>query len=45
YKIACLEEIAYNNNWIDNEILEKRALLLSKSNYGQYLYKILSQGK
>lgn len=45
YKIACLEEIAYNNKWINDEILEKRALLLSKSNYGQYLYKILNQGR
>ncbi|MBZ7949044.1 glucose-1-phosphate thymidylyltransferase RfbA [Campylobacter molothri] len=45
YKIACLEEIAYNNGWINNEVLSQRAKLLSKSSYGIYLNRLLNQGK
>ncbi len=37
YKIACLEEIAYNNGWINKEQVLKIAKPLSKNNYGQYL--------
>ncbi|MEK6659673.1 MAG: glucose-1-phosphate thymidylyltransferase RfbA [Campylobacterota bacterium] len=37
YKIACLEEIAYNNGWISKEKLLEVARVLSKSGYGQYL--------
>jgi glucose-1-phosphate thymidylyltransferase len=39
-KIACLEEIAFNNRWITIEQLYERANLLHKTNYGQYLMKI-----
>lgn len=45
YKIACLEEIAYNNGWINNEVLSQRTKLLSKSSYGNYLNRLLNQGK
>lgn len=41
YKIACLEEIAYHNGWINEKELLKRAEALSKSGYGQYLYGLL----
>ncbi|HEC1774861.1 TPA: glucose-1-phosphate thymidylyltransferase RfbA [Campylobacter lari] len=41
YKIACLEEIAFRNGWIDEAKLLKRAKLLEKSGYGNYLQKIL----
>ena len=41
YKIACLEEIAYNNNWIDKEKVLKIAAPLSKNGYGQYLKKLV----
>lgn len=41
YKIACLEEIAFRNGWIDETKLLKRAKLLEKSGYGNYLQKIL----
>ncbi|MCV3395182.1 glucose-1-phosphate thymidylyltransferase RfbA [Campylobacter lari] len=41
YKIACLEEIAFRNEWIDEAKLLKRAKLLEKSGYGNYLQKIL----
>ena len=37
YKIACLEEIAYNNGWINKEQVLKIAEPLSKNSYGQYL--------
>lgn len=38
--VACLEEIAYNNGFIDREKLLKRAEELKKTEYGQYLFKI-----
>ncbi|EAJ1254686.1 glucose-1-phosphate thymidylyltransferase RfbA [Campylobacter lari] len=44
YKIACLEEIAFRNGWINEIKLLKRAKLLEKSGYGSYLKKILNQG-
>ena len=37
YKIACLEEIAYNYGWIGKEEVLKIAGPLSKNGYGQYL--------
>tara|TARA_B100000579_G_scaffold251089_1_gene206558 strand:- start:818 stop:1684 length:867 start_codon:yes stop_codon:yes gene_type:complete len=36
-KIACLEEIAYNNKWISNKELLKQTEELSQTEYGQYL--------
>ena len=36
-KIACLEEIAYNNGWIDKEKLGKACELYQKNQYGRYL--------
>ena len=41
-KIACLEEIAYNNGWINKILLEKAANLYSKSSYGKYLSDLLN---
>ncbi|MBV1872305.1 MAG: glucose-1-phosphate thymidylyltransferase RfbA [Gammaproteobacteria bacterium] len=41
-KVACLEEIAYQNGWIDKEQLSKKASALKKTGYGQYLSKILN---
>lgn len=38
--ICCPEKIAYENGWIDDEMLEKRSDLLHKNNYGKYLKKI-----
>ena len=37
YKIACLEEIAYNSGWIDREKVLEIAEPLSKNGYGKYL--------
>ncbi|MCD4756700.1 MAG: glucose-1-phosphate thymidylyltransferase RfbA [Arcobacteraceae bacterium] len=43
YKIACLEEIAYNNGWISKEKILEIASPLSKNNYGQYLYDLVRE--
>jgi glucose-1-phosphate thymidylyltransferase len=43
YKIACLEEIAYNNGWIDKEKVLEIAKPLSKNGYGQYLYDLVKE--
>jgi len=37
YKIACLEEIAYSNGWIDRDKILELAQPLLKNGYGQYL--------
>ncbi len=36
-KIACLEEIAYRNDWITADEVEKQAEALEQNGYGQYL--------
>ena len=36
-KIACLEEIAFQKNWISQETLISSAKSLSHTDYGQYL--------
>ena len=40
-KVACPEEIAWRNGWIDDAQLEKMAQMLAKSGYGQYLMGLL----
>ena len=42
-KIACLEEIAYRNGYIDREQLLRLAEPLKKSHYGEYLIKIAGE--
>lgn len=39
-RIAALEEIAYNQGWIDRKTLENSARTYGKSPYGQYLQKV-----
>jgi len=39
-KIACIEEIAYNNGWTDKEILLKKAKEYPNE-YGKYLLKVV----
>ena len=41
-KIACLEEIAFNNNWISIEYLSKQANEFKNNKYGEYLKKLSS---
>ncbi len=43
YKIACLEEIAYRNGWIDKEKILEIAKPLSKNGYGQYLCDLVKE--
>lgn len=40
-KVACLEEIAFNKNWLSKNKLLQRANILKKTDYGQYLFKLL----
>jgi glucose-1-phosphate thymidylyltransferase len=40
-KIACLEEIAYHQGYIDEQQVEQAARQYEKSNYGKYLHSLL----
>ncbi|PND30129.1 glucose-1-phosphate thymidylyltransferase [Achromobacter pulmonis] len=42
-KVACPEEIAYRQGWIDAEQLARLAQPLIKNGYGQYLLQILKE--
>ena len=42
-QIACLEEIAFDNEWIDEEQLYSAAEEMGKSEYGQYLKSLLGK--
>ena len=44
-KIACLEEIAYEQGWITRAQLSRRAEACGKSSYGDYLRMIADEGK
>ena len=39
-KVACLEEIAFENGWISAEKLKELAAPMAKNQYGQYLLRI-----
>lgn len=41
-KVACLEEIAWRQGWINDEQLQELAQRLVKSDYGQYLLRLLT---
>lgn len=41
YKVACLEEIAYNNGWISRDDVLRIASFLDKNSYGNYLREIV----
>ena len=41
YKIACLEEIAFNNGWLSAEQIKQIGEALGNSGYGEYLLDLL----
>ncbi|MBA6364720.1 glucose-1-phosphate thymidylyltransferase RfbA [Colwellia sp. BRX8-4] len=41
FKIACLEEIAYNQGWLTAEEIKKIAKPLMKNTYGEYLLSLV----
>jgi len=43
YKVACLEEIAFNNGWLTIEALTEAGASLSKNSYGQYLLSLVKE--
>jgi len=43
-KVACPEEIAYQQEWIDAEQVRRLAQPLAKNGYGQYLLQLIEQG-
>lgn len=42
-KVACPEELAYRQGWIDATQLERLALPLARNGYGQYLLRLLTE--
>lgn len=43
--VACLEEIAYRNGWIDRNQIQDMAESLSKTKYGEYLLELLRESE
>jgi glucose-1-phosphate thymidylyltransferase len=43
YKIACLEEIAFNNGWLTVAELKSTGNELKKNSYGQYLLSLVDE--
>lgn len=44
YKIACLEEIALNNGWLDSDTLRESMNSSVKNSYDQYINELLKHG-
>ena len=44
FKVACLEEIAYHNGWLNAAEVAEQAQRLKKTGYGQYLLALLEEG-
>ncbi|MDO4449453.1 MAG: glucose-1-phosphate thymidylyltransferase RfbA [Moraxella sp.] len=44
-KVACLEEIAFNNGWISREQLKMRGEFFAKTGYGQYILKLAQESE
>ena len=42
FKVACLEEIGFNNGWLTYEQVRSSALKLKKTSYGQYLLEFIN---
>lgn len=44
-KVACLEDIAYRQGWIDEERMRELAKPMIKNQYGQYLLRVIDEVK
>lgn len=44
-KVACLEDIAYRQGWIDEDRMRELAKPMLKNQYGQYLLKVIDEIK
>jgi glucose-1-phosphate thymidylyltransferase len=44
-KVACLEEIAYNQGWLNKNEVSSIAQKLHQNNYGQYLLSVIGEKK
>ena len=44
-KVACLEDIAYRQGWIDEERMRELAKSMIKNQYGQYLLRVIDEVK
>lgn len=44
-QVACLEEIAWRNGWLTSEQVEAFAKPMAKNEYGQYLLRLIKEGK
>ncbi|MCW2473057.1 MULTISPECIES: glucose-1-phosphate thymidylyltransferase RfbA [unclassified Symbiopectobacterium] len=44
-KVACLEEIAFRKGWISREQVAEEARVLCKTQYGQYLARLLEDAR
>ncbi|EHI9274766.1 glucose-1-phosphate thymidylyltransferase RfbA [Vibrio vulnificus] len=42
-KVACLEEIAFNQGWLSREQIQRAGEALSKNDYGRYLLDLLEE--
>jgi glucose-1-phosphate thymidylyltransferase len=42
-KVACLEEIAYQQGWVSADKLREVAQPMAKNQYGQYLLKVIEE--
>lgn len=42
-KVACLEEIAFNNGWLDVASLKKTGTELAHTSYGEYLLSLVAE--
>ena len=42
FKIACLEEIAWRNGWLNDQEIYRTAQSLAKNSYGEYLFSLLN---
>ena len=44
-KVACLEEISWNNGWLSTEFILNSAELMKKNSYGQYLLQLVQESR